>query len=130
MSGSRVSDALLAVAGVLGVLAVWTVTLVATLYMAVFHLPLSALQSVVLVARAPAKRSLRTVQPALLVWFIVMTLNQSIALGWLLGYAVIKDRVYSTAFGDTISALYFTPSAFASVVVIYALRHQLWELLS
>ena len=59
-----------------------------------------------------------------------MTANQCLALGWLLGYAVIKDWVYSTSFGDTISGFYFAPSAVASTALVYTFRRQFYGVLS
>ena len=115
---------------VFGVLVAWVVTLVATVYMAVFHLPLSMLESLLLIVSAPTKFGFRTVVLGLFLWFVVMTANQCLALGWLLGYAVIKDWAYSTSIGDTISAFYFAPSAVASIALVYKFRRQFYGLLS
>ena len=114
-----VTRALLAI----GFLVAWAVTLAMTVYMAIFHLPLSLLQSVLLVVSAPIKDGLRTVVQGLFLWFIVMTVNQCLALRWLLGYALIKDWAYATSVGDAISSACFASSAVASTALIYKFRH-------
>ncbi|HKO89742.1 MAG TPA: hypothetical protein VJU61_01235 [Polyangiaceae bacterium] len=112
------------------VLVGWAVTLVATLHMAVFHLPFSAFESLLFIATAPTRLQLRKVWAGLFLWFVIMTLNQSLGLTWLIGYASIKNWAYSTPSGDSISALYFGTSALASLALVYRLRDRLHGLLS
>lgn len=99
--------------------------------MAVFHLPLSLVQSLALGIAAPTKVRFHSIPGALSLWFVVMTTNQCVALAWLLGYGVlIKSWAYSTSSGDAISAFYFVLSALASTALIYKFRHELCRLLS
>ena len=115
---------------VVGVLLLWFFTLAATAYMAVFHLPLSVVQSLLLIVSSQTKLDFRSIGRGLFLWIVVMTLNQCLALAWLLGYGFLKDWAYSTSSGDVISALYFAPSALASILLGYTFRQRLYGLLS
>lgn len=117
----------------LGLVVTWAVTFFTTLYMAIFHVPLSLLQFVSLVVSAPTKCGWRQGGQLFVLWIFVMTANQCIALAWLLAYyGLIKDWAYSTSFslGDAISSVYFSFSVVASCLLIYRFRRQLCGVLA